>query len=136
MRQIKRLFKASVLLLCCLLLASCAPQRAQENTPVTLTALQYELENQVINFSDMWFYDQLEDETNVHVDFVDVKDADWVTRISLMFASRNYTDMILRGPWTPRNTALPSTCWFPWMNTWKSICPTTLSGFPPRLLGA
>ena len=72
-RQMKRLFKASVLLLCCLLLASCAPQKAQENTPVTLTALQYELENQVINFSDMWFYDQLEEETNVHVDFVDVK---------------------------------------------------------------
>jgi len=97
MQKMRRVFKASVLMLCCLLLASCAPQKAMEDTPVKLSALQYELENQTIDFSDMWFYDQLEEKTNVHVDFVDVKDADWVTRISLMFASRNYTDMILRG---------------------------------------
>ena len=97
MHKMKRVFKASLLMLCCLFLASCTPQKATDDAPVKLSALQYELENQTINFSDMWFFDQLEEKTNVHVDFVDVKDADWVTRISLMFASHNYTDMILRG---------------------------------------
>lgn len=97
MHQMKRVFQAAAVMLCCLFLAGCAPQQAPEEAPVSLTALQYELENQTIDFSDMWFYNQLEEKTNVHVDFVDVKDADWTTRISLMFASRNYKDMILRG---------------------------------------
>lgn len=84
----------ALLLLC---LAGCTKEETQEESVVSLTALQYELENQTIDFSDMWFYDQLEASTHVHVDFEDVKDADWKTRISLMFASNSYKDMILRG---------------------------------------
>ncbi len=84
-----------VLLLLCL--AGCTKETVQEESVTSLTALQYELENQTIDFSDMWFYDQLEEKTNVHVDFEEVKDADWVTRTSLMFASNSYKDMILRG---------------------------------------
>ena len=84
----------ALLLLC---LAGCTKETAQEETVTSLTALQYELENQAIDFSDMWFYDQLEETTHVHVDFEEVKDADWVTRTSLMFASNSYKDMILRG---------------------------------------
>ena len=84
-----------VLLLLCL--AGCTKEEAQQESTVSLTALQYELENQTIDFSDMWFYDQLEQKTGVHVDMEEVKDADWKNRISLMFASSSYKDMILRG---------------------------------------
>lgn len=93
--QFVRLTSLFVLLLLCL--AGCTKEDTQEEPTVSLTALQYELENQSINFSSMWFYDQLEEITNVHVDFEDVKDVDWKTRISLMFASNSYKDMILRG---------------------------------------
>ena len=96
MHKMKRALQA-LMLLSCFFLAGCAKQEAPQSSVVSLTALQYELENQTIDFSDMWFYDQLEEKTNVHVDFEDVKDADWSTRISLMFASRNYKDMLLRG---------------------------------------
>ena len=90
-----RLLSLFVLLLLCL--AGCTKEDTQEETPVSLTALQYELENQTIDFSSMWFFDQLENKTGVHVDFEDVKDVDWKTRISLMFASNSYKDLILRG---------------------------------------
>lgn len=84
----------ALLLLC---LAGCTKEETQEQPVVSLTALQYELENQTIDFSDMWFFEQLEEKTGVHVDFEEVKDADWKTRISLMFASSSYKDLILRG---------------------------------------
>lgn len=80
-----------------LCLAGCTKEAEQEQKTVTLTALQYELESQTIDFSDLWFYEQLEEKTGVHVVFDEVKDADWKTRISLMFASGSYKDMILRG---------------------------------------
>lgn len=80
-----------------LCLTGCGEQQADEKTSVNLTALQYELENQTIDFADMWFFKQLEEETGVHVDFEEVKHADWSTRVSLMFASNDFRDMILRG---------------------------------------
>ena len=64
---------------------------------VSLSALQYELESQTIDFADLWFYRQLEEKTGIHVDFDEVKDADWHTCVSLMFSSGSYKDMILRG---------------------------------------
>ncbi len=82
-----------LLLLC---MTGCTNEETQEPA-VSLTALQYELENQNIDFENMWFYDELEKKTNIHVDFEDVKDVDWETRISLMFASNSHKDMILRG---------------------------------------
>lgn len=72
-----------------------APQAKEE--PVRLTALQYELENQAVDFDDLWYYRQLEEQTGVHVDFEEVKHSDWITRQSLMFASGSFTDMVLRG---------------------------------------
>lgn len=71
------------------------PQAQEE--PVRLTALQYELENQAVEFDGLWYYQQLEEQTGVHVDFEEVKHSDWVTRLSLMFASGSFTDMVLRG---------------------------------------
>ena len=65
---------------------------------VNLTAFQYTLDNQNVAFNELWFFEQLEEKTGVHVDFQIVKDADWSTQLNLMFASGEYTDMILRNP--------------------------------------
>lgn len=79
------------------LLTGCAPKEEPVQEPVTLSALQYELENQAIDFDALWYYRQLEEQTGVRVDFEEVKDSDWVTRVNLMFASGGYADMVLRG---------------------------------------
>ena len=96
-RFIKSACIAGLMLLLLLCLAGCTKEVKQEESAVTLTALQYELENQGIDFGDLWFFKQLEEKTGVHVDFAEVKEVDWETRISLMFASGRYKDMILRG---------------------------------------
>ena len=96
-RFIKSACIAGLMLLLLLCPAGCTKEVKQEESAVTLTALQYELENQGIDFGDLWFFKQLEEKTGVHVDFAEVKEVDWETRISLMFASGRYKDMILRG---------------------------------------
>lgn len=95
-RPAKRIGLCALLSLC-LLLCGCGQQQQEQAPRVTLTALQYELENQNTDFANMWFFQQLEEETGVHVEFEEVKDQDWTTRLSLMFASNNFRDMILRG---------------------------------------
>lgn len=97
MIRLRRLILFALLTLALLLCTACQRSDSQPQPTVQLTALQYELENQAIDFNSMWFYQQLEEETGVHVDFEDIKDADWSTRVSLMFASGNYRDMVLRG---------------------------------------
>ncbi len=67
-----------------------------EDEKVNLTAFQYQLENQTTDFNDLWFFQQIEEKTNTHVDFTMVKDGDWETQLNLMFASGDYLDMILR----------------------------------------
>ncbi len=94
--------KSCLCCLCCLtlLLGGCAGQdRAQENpqSAVTLSALQYELENIAVDFSHMWYYEQIENQTGVHVDFDDVKDSEWNSSVSLAFAKGSMPDLILRG---------------------------------------
>lgn len=64
---------------------------------ITLHAFQYELDNQTIDFPNLWFYKQLEEKTNVHIDFEEVKEVDWAVKTNLMFASGNLCDVILRG---------------------------------------
>lgn len=86
-----------LLLPCCLLLTGCSQEKSELPDKVSLTALQYEIDNQSIDFANMWFFQQLEEQTGVHVDFEEVKDPDWTTHLSLMFASNSYKDMILRG---------------------------------------
>ncbi len=63
---------------------------------ITLRAFQYELENQQMDFENLWFFQQLEEKTNIHVEFECVKDGDWRTQLNLMFVSGEYPDMILR----------------------------------------
>ncbi len=95
--QKKKRWGLLLLLLAALSLPGCAGQEPEKAEPVSLTALQYELENQSVDFANMWFFQQLEERTGVHVDFEEVKDPDWTTRLSLMFASNDYKDLILRG---------------------------------------
>ncbi len=63
----------------------------------SLTAFQYELENQNYDFNNMWFFQELEAKTGIHVDFQEVKDANWQTQLNLMFNSGELPDMIIRG---------------------------------------
>ena len=79
------------------LLSGCRSAGEPAAETVRLTALQYEMDNQAIDFDSLWYYRQLEEQTGIHVDFEKVKDSDWITRTSLMFASGSLTDMLLRG---------------------------------------
>ena len=67
------------------------------NDKITLTAFQFELDNQAIDFSDLWFFEELEKKTNIHVEFEEIKENDWSAKLNLMFASESYSDLILRG---------------------------------------
>ena len=70
---------------------------APSNEKVTLKAFQWALGNQQTDFNNLWFYQELEKKTNVHVEFEPVKEDDWDTKINLMFASNQYPDLIIRG---------------------------------------
>ena len=93
----KNVFFLLLLLLLLLTLSGCGDSIAPETEKVSLTALQYELENQTLDFENMWFFQQIEEQTGVHVDFDVVKHSDWTNRVNLMFASGRYHDLILRG---------------------------------------
>jgi putative aldouronate transport system substrate-binding protein len=63
---------------------------------ITLKAFQWELDNQDIDYPNLWFFQELEKKTNIHIDFQEVKGADWTTQLSLMFTSGKYSDVIIR----------------------------------------
>ncbi len=83
-----------------LLLTGCAgkpPAGETAGPAVSLTALQYEIENVAMDFSDMWFFRKIEEQTGVRVVFDEVKDSEWNSSVSLAFAKGKMPDMILRG---------------------------------------
>lgn len=87
----------SLLLALALLLSVGSAALAEDK--VNLTAFQYSLENQNVDFNNLWFFQELEEKTGIHVDFETVKDADWSTKLNLMFAVPDeMSDMILRNP--------------------------------------
>lgn len=81
------------LLLAVMMMTAMVGAVAEEAT--SLTAFQYSLENQNVDFNSLWYYQELEKATGTHVDFQIVKDADFQTQLNLMFASGEYADMIL-----------------------------------------
>lgn len=86
------------LLLAAAMLMSLAGYALAEDK-VSLTAFQYGLENQTCDFNTLWFFQQIEEKTGIHVDFNLVKDSDWSTKLNLMFAVPDeMDDMILRNP--------------------------------------
>ena len=95
----KRLALILAVLLAACLLSACSGGRPAESAapPVTLSALQYELENVAVDFNNLWFFQQIEEQTGVHVDFTDVKDSEWTSSVSLAFARGSLPDLILRG---------------------------------------
>ena len=91
-----------LLLAAALVLSSCsgpAPEQPSAAKPVSLTALQYEIENMAVDFNNLWFFRQIEEQTGVHVTFSDVKDSEWISAVSMTFAKGTGTlpDLILRG---------------------------------------
>lgn len=88
------LISAAVLLTGC---ASPETEKTASGASVSLTALQYEIDNIAVDFSSMWFYRQIEQQTGVHVDFDEVKDSEWSSSVGLAFAKGKMPDMILRG---------------------------------------
>ncbi len=87
------------LVLCTAVLSGCAGREnpAPEEERISLTALQYELENMAVDFNHLWYYRQLEEQTGVHVEFEDIRDSEWNSSVSLAFARGDMPDMILRG---------------------------------------
>ncbi len=82
------------------LLAGCSPQDPEtkpSGASVSLSALQYEIKNIAVDFTSMWFFRQIEEQTGVHVDFTEVKDSEWKSSVSLAFTRGKMPDMILRG---------------------------------------
>lgn len=75
--------------------SAAAPVSTDEK--ITIKAFEYLLENQQVDLDNLWFYQELEKKTNVHVEWEGVKDGDWTTRLNLMFASGDWPDVILRG---------------------------------------
>jgi putative aldouronate transport system substrate-binding protein len=63
---------------------------------VTIKAMQWALDNQTTDFANLWYFQKLEEVTNVAVDWWVVKQADWQTQMNLMFVSMDYPDVILR----------------------------------------
>lgn len=90
----------SLLAAALLLLSGCTAPEAQKQlsgAAVSLSALQYEIDNIAVDFSSMWFYNRIEQQTGVHVDFNEVKDSEWSSSVGLAFAKGKMPDMILRG---------------------------------------
>jgi len=95
MKKLLTLLMAAALLLTCIGSASAIDKIVDE--PITIRVMQYALENQQSDFENMWYFDVLEDGTNIKVEWEVVRDADWETKTNLMFASGDYPDVIIRG---------------------------------------
>ena len=55
--------------------------------PLTIKVFQWVVENQQVDFDNLWFYKELEKKTNIKVEWEAVKDGDWNTKLNLMLAS-------------------------------------------------
>ena len=65
--------------------------------PLTIKVFQWVVENQQVDFENLWFYKELEKKTNIKVEWEAVKDGDWNTKLNLMLASGDWPDVIMRG---------------------------------------
>lgn len=65
--------------------------------PLTIKVFQWVVENQQVDFDNLWFYKELEKKTNIKVEWEAVKDGDWNTKLNLMLASGEWPDVIMRG---------------------------------------
>ncbi len=92
--------KRFALLLSAVLLVSGAAALAEYpivEEPLTISAFQWVVENQQVDFDKLWFFKELEAKTNIKVAWEPVKDGDWLTKLNLMLASGDWTDLIIQG---------------------------------------
>ena len=83
-----------------LLLTGCTSPGTEDKktaASVNLSALQYEIENIAVDFSSMWYFRKIEEQTGVHVDFNEIRDSEWTSSVNLAFAKGKMPDLILRG---------------------------------------
>lgn len=65
--------------------------------PLTLRVFQWVVENQQVDFENLWFFQELEKKTNIKIEWETVKDGDWKTKLTTMLASGDWPDLIIRG---------------------------------------
>jgi putative aldouronate transport system substrate-binding protein len=64
---------------------------------VNLTVMQQRLDNQQVDFANLWYYKELERETGVRVNWQVVTEANWTTQVNLRFASLDLPDLFRTG---------------------------------------
>ncbi|MGI5899898.1 MAG: extracellular solute-binding protein [Christensenellales bacterium] len=64
---------------------------------ITLSVLQYIRDTDATTMEGLWWAEKLEGDTNIHIDWTQVNQSDWNTQVNLMFASGEYTDIIVNG---------------------------------------
>lgn len=65
------------------------------NDKVELSIFQYCRDNDQIDWENLWFYEQLEEETNIHITFDVATATDWATKLNLMLVSGEYNDIVM-----------------------------------------
>ncbi|MDR2570538.1 MAG: sugar ABC transporter substrate-binding protein [Oscillospiraceae bacterium] len=63
---------------------------------ITLTVMQWALDNQTTDFENLWYYEQLAAASNINIDWIIVKESEWDEAMNLMFASLDWPDVIIR----------------------------------------
>lgn len=72
------------------------PAANTSSEPITINVMQWALDNQTTDFENLWFYKQLEADTNVKVNWTVVKESDWNQTLNLTFATTDLPDVIIR----------------------------------------
>ena len=67
------------------------------NEKIDLSVAQCVRDVDELDFDTMAFYQEFEEKTNIHINWEQIKQADWTTKLNLMFASGEMTDMIIGG---------------------------------------
>lgn len=64
--------------------------------PIVLNVMQWALDNQSTDFENLWYYQQLEADTNVKINWTVVKQSDWSQTLNLTLSSGVLPDIIIR----------------------------------------
>jgi len=66
--------------------------------PITLKVMQWELDNQTMDFENLWYYKQMEAYTNVTIEWEVVKESEWNERMNTMYLAglSGLPDIIIR----------------------------------------
>ena len=62
---------------------------------IELSVLQYIRDTDATTMSGLWYAEKIEEDTNIHINYTQVNQSDWNTQANLMFASGDYTDIIV-----------------------------------------